>query len=200
MAPHATDPAEYRWIAGARAGDHQDFSRLIQAYQTPVYNLCYRMLGQREDAEDATQETFLRAFTHLHQYDTNRRFLNWILTIASHHCIDRLRKKQIQSVPWEQNPVAQSVSSPARSPEKTIIARQQADEIQQWMQQLPPDYRIALTLLYWYDFSYEEIAQILQCSVPAIKSRLHRARRKLATLVPPQPTARRPFPRPTPSR
>ncbi|NOZ48791.1 MAG: sigma-70 family RNA polymerase sigma factor [Chloroflexi bacterium] len=200
MAPHATDPAEYRWIAGAKAGNHQDFSRLIQAYQTPVYNLCYRMLGQREDAEDATQETFLRAFTHLHQYDANRRFLNWILTIASHHCIDRLRKKQIPSVPWEQNPGAESVSSPARSPEKTVIARQQADEIQQWMQQLPPDYRIALTLLYWYDFSYEEIAQVLQCSVPAIKSRLHRARKKLATLVPPQPTIHRTFPRPTPSR
>ncbi len=183
MAPRATNPAEKRWIAGALAGDPQEFAHLIQAYQNPVYNLCYRMLGQHEDAEDATQETFLRAYTHLHQYDSNRRFLNWILTIASHLCIDRLRKKKLHTLPIDAVPAPEQVHTNGVSPEHIAVAREQADEIQGWLAQLPADYRTAIILLYWYGFSYEEIAQILHVSVPAVKSRLHRARKKLASLI-----------------
>jgi len=183
VAKHAPDPAERHWIAGAKAGNQQDFARLIQAYQTAVYNLCYRMLGQREDAEDATQETFLRAYMHLHRYDANRRFLNWILTIASNLCIDRLRKRRITWLDLDDIPFYESTPSHLPRPEKVTMQQQERLDIQAWLNKLPPDYRVPLILLYWYDFSYAEIADTMQLSIPAVKSRLHRARKKLAALM-----------------
>ena len=183
MAKYAPDPAESRWIAGAKAGNQQDFARLIQAYQTPVYNLCYRMLAQREDAEDATQEAFLRAFAHLDRYDSQRPFINWILTIASNLCVDRLRKRRGQWVDLDEAAIYETMPASDPSPEKVALQRQENQDIQGWLNQLSPDYRTPLILLYWYGFSYEEIAQTMNLSVPAVKSRLHRARKKLAGLM-----------------
>ena len=77
------------WIREAQAGNKQAFSRLVEAYQRPVYNLTYRMLGSPEEAEDAAQETFLRAYARLEQYDGGHKFSTWIFSIANHHCIDR---------------------------------------------------------------------------------------------------------------
>jgi len=79
---------EKRWLLQARNGDEEAFSRIVEAYQRPVYNLCYRMLGDRMLAEDAAQETFLRAYLGLKRYDPKRAFINWLLSIASNHCID----------------------------------------------------------------------------------------------------------------
>ncbi|MGQ9585174.1 MAG: sigma-70 family RNA polymerase sigma factor [Anaerolineae bacterium] len=86
--PAAT--GEQGWIEQARGGDLAAFERLVEAYQRPIYNLTYRMLGNPMDAEDAVQETFLKAFSRLDTYDARRKFSSWILTVASHHCIDRL--------------------------------------------------------------------------------------------------------------
>ena len=85
----------------ARAGDQSAFGRLVIAYQTPVYNLAYRMLGNAAEAEEAAQETFLRAYTHLRSYDPQRPFRSWLLSIASHYCIDRLRRRRITWLPLE---------------------------------------------------------------------------------------------------
>ena len=90
---------EKRWLQEARAGDEEAFSRIVEAYQRPVFNLCYRMLGERTLAEDAAQETFLRAFLGLKRYDPKRPFITWLLSIASHHCIDRLRRRRLRLVP-----------------------------------------------------------------------------------------------------
>ena len=85
---------ELAWLERARAGDDVAFCRLVQAYQVPVYNLAYRMLGNAAEAEDAAQETFLRAYQHLHRYDQKRPFATWLLSIAAHYCIDRLRRRK----------------------------------------------------------------------------------------------------------
>ena len=82
------------WIRQAVAGDHKAFTRLVEAYQIPVYNLAYRMLGEAREAEDAAQETFLRAYTRLTTYQIDKKFSSWLLAIASHHCIDRLRRRR----------------------------------------------------------------------------------------------------------
>ena len=76
------------WVKAALAGDKHSFSRLVEAYQRPVFNLAYRMLGNPDEAEDAAQETFLRAYARLRQYDDSHKFSTWILSIANHHCID----------------------------------------------------------------------------------------------------------------
>ncbi len=85
---------EATWIQQAQKGDTDAFTRLVQLYQAPVYNLAYRMLGERMEAEDAAQETFLRAFRNLGQYDPARPFRNWLLSITAHYCVDRLRRQR----------------------------------------------------------------------------------------------------------
>jgi len=87
---------ELLWLEQARRGDQTAFSRLVEAYQRPVYNLCYRMLGNAPEAEDAAQETFVRMYTKLHTYQPDRKLSSWVLSIASHYCIDRLRLRRGQ--------------------------------------------------------------------------------------------------------
>ena len=75
---------EKLWIARARQGDDEAFAQLVEAYQRPVFNICYRMLGEPAEAEDAAQETFIRAYTRIESYDPKRKFSSWLLAIASH--------------------------------------------------------------------------------------------------------------------
>ena len=84
---------ERLWIVRARRGDDEAFSRLVEAYQRPVFSVCYRMLGDAAEAEDAAQETFIRAYTCIDSYDPSRKFSSWLLAIASHYCIDLLRRR-----------------------------------------------------------------------------------------------------------
>lgn len=183
----ANPTEEQVWLRRACAGDHEAFAHLVRAYQGPVYNLCYRALGNVEEAEDAVQETFLRVYINLHRYDHNRRFLNWILSIASNYCIDRLRKRHHAWTSLDDIPISEELSSPLETAEHQAERREQAEIVQRLLDRLPPDYRIPLILLYWYDFSYEAIAETLQLSVPAVKSRLHRARHRLAELLQSEP-------------
>lgn len=175
---------EAEWIRLAREGDQAAFGRLVVAYQTPVYNLAYRMLGNASEAEEAAQETFLRAYTHLHSYDLQRPFRSWLLSIASHYCIDRLRRRRITWLSLEDESAAPGqLASDLPSPESVMVQREQEARIQQLLAALSPTDRAAITLRYWYDCSYEEIAGVLDLTVSAVKSRLHRARRALAGMM-----------------
>jgi RNA polymerase sigma-70 factor (ECF subfamily) len=174
---------EQAWIGRARSGDKEAFSRLVEAYQTPVYNLTYRMLGNSDEAEEAAQEAFLRAYTRIKQYDAAYRFSTWLLSIASHHCIDRLRKRRLTWLSLDEPLPAQYAADLASStpgPEAQAVRSELEDLVQKLMDALQPDYRAAVVLRYWYDMSYEEIAQAMQTTVSAIKSRLFRARKMLA--------------------
>lgn len=175
---------EVEWIQQACEGDQAAFGQLVRAYQTPVYNLSYRMLGSASEAEEAAQETFLRVFTNLHRFDPNRRFKSWILSIASHYCIDRLRRRRITWLSLDsdtRSPKWLESSSP--NPEAEVIRRQEHDRIQGMLSELSPVDRAAITLRYWYDCSYAEISDALDLTESAVKSRLHRARRKMASML-----------------
>ena len=151
----------------------------------PVYNLCYRMLGEAGEAEDATQEAFLRAHTHLRRYDMKRPFKTWLMSIASNHCIDRLRKRRMQLVSLDDEPTAAALAlrSDDPMPESATLNAELADGIQRLLLQLDEGYRLAVVLRYWYDYSYAEIADELNMTQSAVKSRLFRARRQLAELI-----------------
>ena len=170
------------WIHEARAGNKQSFSRLVEAYERPVYNLTYRMLGTPEEAEDAAQETFLRAYARLQQYNTDHKFSTWLFSIANHHCIDRLRKRRKTFVSIDDNPVLQNLQNEAPEPEETMLDAEQAQELQSLLSQLEPEYRTPLVLRYWEEYSYEEIAESMDLTVSAVKSRLFRARKQMADL------------------
>ena len=89
---------ELALVARAQRGDEASFSELVETYQAPVFNLCYRMLGEAAEAEDAAQETFLRAYRNFAKYDSARSFATWLLSIAAHYCIDLLRRRRFVSI------------------------------------------------------------------------------------------------------
>ncbi|MBE2271912.1 MAG: sigma-70 family RNA polymerase sigma factor [Anaerolinea sp.] len=175
------------WVQAALEGDQDAFAELVYAFQDSVYNLCYRMLSDRGEAEDAAQETFLRAYLNLQRYDPARSFKTWLLTIASNHCIDRIRRRRMTWLSIEDDPLpALTLSSDEPEPEDASIKEEQSREIQALLQELNPDYRAAVALRYWYDYSYTEIADILDTTESAIKSRLFRARQILAEKINPK--------------
>lgn len=171
---------EKRWIARARQGEDQAFSALVDAYQGPVYNLCFRMLGEAQEAEDAAQETFLKAYRNLKRYDPNRPFVNWILSIASNHCVDRIRRRRLHLVSYDEMPPSTDLSEDAAGPETALISAEREGRVRQILDALGSKDRAAVILFYWYDMSYQEIADTLSLTVSAVKSRLHRARKAMA--------------------
>ena len=179
------DPIILEWVEAARKGDQDAFAELVYTFQDPVYNLCYRMLGESSEAEDATQEAFLRTYTYLHRYDTQRSFKTWVMSIASNHCIDRLRKRRMQYVSLDDEPTAAALalSGSAPLPEQRALQNERSEVIQALLLKLDAGYRAAVILRYWYDYSYAEIAQTMNTTESAIKSRLFRARRTLAELI-----------------
>lgn len=175
------DPTIIQWVNDAMQGDQNAFAELVYTFQDSVYNLCYRMLGERMEAEDAAQEAFLRAYSNLHRYDPERPFKTWLLTIASNHCIDRLRKRRLSYLSLDE-PVSAtlSLSSDDPEPEAATLSHERSRQVQALLDQLSPDYRAAVVLRYWYDYSYVEIAEIMDTTESAVKSRLFRARQMLA--------------------
>jgi RNA polymerase sigma-70 factor (ECF subfamily) len=178
------DNQELIWLEQARGGDQAAFGRLVEAYSGPVYNLAYRMLGNAPEAEDAAQETFVRMYTKLHTYQPERKLSSWVLSIASHYCIDRLRRRRWNWLSLDEEPVAAALPSHQRGPEELVLRQEMRDEVQGLVDRLSPPYRIPLILRYWNDMSYEEIAEAMGLTVQAVKSRLHRGRLMVAGTAP----------------
>lgn len=171
------------WVAQALHGDQSAFARLVDAYKTPVYNLCYRMLGSATEAEDAAQETFVRVYTHLKAYDSQQKFSAWILAVASHYCVDRLRRRRVLWLSLDEAPTLEPASTDAVHPEDVVAQNESSAEIRRWLQALPAEYRLVITLRYWQDLSYAEMARVTDTTESAIKSKLHRARAMLAQQI-----------------
>jgi RNA polymerase sigma-70 factor (ECF subfamily) len=176
---------EMALVLQAQQGSEDAFTRLVEQYQTPVYNLCYRMLGEIEYAEDAAQESFLRVYRNLARYDRQRSFATWLLSITAHYCIDCLRRRRFTmiSIDAERDDDERPMEFPdvsALNPEQETVRTEEQAMLQRVLQQLDATDRAAVILRYWYDFSEIEIAQSLSLTVSAVKSRLHRARKELA--------------------
>ena len=171
---------DINWVQLALNGDSDAFTYIVESYQKPVYNLCYRMLGNAMEAEDAAQETFWRAYRALNRYDPKRSFITWLLSIAAHYCIDQHRKRQLPTFAMELLPEGNiPVQSPG--PENLLIQSEDDRRVHAMLDTLNPKDRAAIVLRYWYEFSEVEISQTLSLTVSAVKSRLHRARRMLAS-------------------
>jgi RNA polymerase sigma-70 factor (ECF subfamily) len=177
--------AEAAIIEQVRAGNQAAFAALVGCYEKPVHHLCLRMLGDASDAEDAAQETFLRAYLQIATYDPARSFKTWLMSIASHHCIDRLRRRRTTLVSLDDEPLVQALGlrSPMQSPEEAAVSGEQARRVQRALTHLPAETRTVVTLRYWGEYTCEEIAEATGASVNAVKSRLHRARAALAGLL-----------------
>jgi len=170
---------ENTWLVQAIQGDMDAFTQLVETYQRPVFNLCYRMLGDAQEAEDAAQETFWRAYQGIKKYDQSRSFATWLLSIAAHYCIDQQRKRKLPLVDIDILP-EEDAPDPSPNPEKVISRQMENKVLHKLLDKLQPQDRAAIVLRYWYEMSEEEIASTLQLTASAVKSRLFRARRMLA--------------------
>ena len=171
---------EALWIDQALQGDNNAFGFLVEKYQKPVFSLCYRMLGNGNDAEDAAQESFIRAYRFLKKFDRKRSFATWLLSIASHYCIDTMRKRRLPTVSTDVLPAEIIPDRAAPNPEKVYRQHEHEAHIQVVLEDLKPVDRAAVILRYWLEYSEIEIADTLGLTVSAVKSRLYRSRQTLA--------------------
>ncbi len=179
--PSTSMEADDALVARIIAGDNAAFVALVERYKRPVYSLAYRMLGNPTDAEDAAQETFVRAYTGLTSYQMGSRFGSWLLSITSHWCIDLLRRKRAISLDApgmaSGEPFIQADTD--EHPEVLALQSERQREVQQWLGCLPEPYRSVLVLRYWHDLSYTEISETTGLPVSTIRMRLFRARQLL---------------------
>ena len=169
------------WIAQALGGDRDAFACLVEKYQAAVFNLCHRMLGNAAEAEDAAQETFVRVYSRMRSYDPKQKLTSWILAVASHHCIDRLRRRRIRWLSLDQVEHSRQLAGRSAAAETTMLDKETQSEVAHLLQSLPADQRLVCVLRYWHELSYAEIAETVGSTEGAVKSRLHRARRMLAS-------------------
>ena len=179
---YPNNPEQTEWITLAKQGNQTAFCRIVEKYQRPVYNICYHMLRNPEDAEDAAQEVFLRAYAKLDTYDDDRHFSTWLFAIASHYCMDRWKKRSLPLVSWDNSRDCLS-DRWATQPEKVMLEAETSQEVRNLLQILRPDYRLLVIMKYWHTMSYEEIAKTLDTTVSTIKSKLFRARKIMAKAV-----------------
>ena len=163
-------------------GDDAAWEALLQTYTRRVYNLCYRFTGRSEDAEDLTQEIFIKVFRTLKSYDPLRaKLTTWINRIARNHLVDhyrRTRGDRATSVLDGEMPIADA--SPGGNPEGSVESRERRERLQAGLSRLSPDLREAVILRDLQDLDYAEIAQVLQIPEGTVKSRINRGRLELA--------------------
>ena len=172
---------EAQWITEARSGDKEAFSNLVEKYQRQVFSVCYRMLGTPTAAEDAAQEAFIRAYQALDRFDPKRSFATWILSIAANYSIDQLRKRKVTILSMDSDEHAWlAPPDPGPSPEKVALDKEKSALVQSVLEELNETDRAAVILQYWHDCTYHDIAETLELSSSAVKSRLFRARKLMA--------------------
>jgi len=173
-------------IQAARQGDLDAFNRLVLAYQDRLYTQAYRLLGEAEAAEDATQEAFISAYRNIHTY-RGGSFRGWLLRIVTNACYDELRRRkrrptqplepldeedeEIESPGW--------LADPGESPEQQVLRAELDRAIQHCLDELPDDFRLMVVMVDIQGFDYGEAAQATGNPVGTVKSRLSRARLRL---------------------
>ena len=169
---------ESTWITRAKAGDQEAFEAIFQLYERQIYGFIYRMMGNAEDANDLTQECFIRAYRALSQTNDDLNISAWLHRIASNACLDVLRRrKRIRWLPWESHKHEHLLHGrPLDEPESNALRSETQMTVQQVISQMSPRNRMALILREYEGMSCEEIGQIMGLSRSAVKSILFRGR------------------------
>ena len=172
-------------VARARTGDWQAFAALVQRHQATVYRVCYRVLGNREDAEDAAQEAFLRAYRKLATFRGESAFGTWLLRLAVNVALNE-RKRRGSRHRWGRpaGPIAEGErAGAAPGPEADLLRAEAAAQLEQALQSLRPDHQAAVILRDLEGLSYAEVAAVLAVPEGTAKGWVHRGRARLKELL-----------------
>jgi RNA polymerase sigma-70 factor (ECF subfamily) len=171
-------------IRRCQRGDPLAIEVLIRRYQNYVFRLCFLVMRNEQDAEDMTQETFVRAFRALPRFEIREgtSFEAWLYRVAVNACRSRMRRKWYQVLPWP-DPAPQMVSEPEEQPDRRVMRGEQRDEILAAIDTLGEKHRLVVILRYYGGLSNEEIAQALNIPCGTVRSRLHVARRRLKEIL-----------------
>jgi RNA polymerase sigma-70 factor, ECF subfamily len=166
-------------------GDIEAFGELVRLHQASVFNVCYRLAGERQEAEDLTQEAFMRAYQRLKMYDASRPFGPWMRRLAVNVCLNRLQSAQAglagRSQPLSLDDERDEPQTLAADlPEEMLLQAERARALRQALTSLPVHYRAVIELRHFQELSYTEIADTLKIPLSDVKSHLFRARQQLA--------------------
>lgn len=181
--------SDHELVARAQTGSEKAYRELLGRYQRPVFSIIYRMIRDRELAEDLAQETFVRVFNNIDRYDPRFKFSSWIFKIATNLTIDHIRRKELNtvSIDGSRNAVTSdqieatsiTIASTDENPEELLEAKQLGAEIEDAIGKLRPEYRAAILLRHVDGREYQEIAEILSLPLGTVKTYIHRGRNEL---------------------
>lgn len=177
------DATEKKLIIESQKGDMESFEALIGAYQKGAYNIAYRMLGDVEDAKDASQEAIIKIYRSIGGFRMQSSFKTWFFRVVTNTCLDYRRKRSRHKVLYIDNPhesdegsFRRQMEDPSEGPEETLLRSEQSRALQSMIMEMPEKYRTALVLRDIRGFSYAEIGEMLDLPDGTVKSRISRAR------------------------
>ena len=165
-------------LKAVKNGDCESFNPLIERYKLPLYRVMYRMVLNRDDAEDLVEEAFIKAYRSINRFDTDRPFYSWLRRIAVNNAINFLKKER-RNLTEPLEFVEKSLSNGRNDPVTMTKQKMMKERINQAMAKLPKEFRIIISLKVEKDLSYDEISQVLKIPKGTVMSRLARARQKL---------------------
>lgn len=168
-------PSDRDLILNARRGETEAFGELVTRHQTSVFNVCYRILHERGEAEDMAQETFIRAHRRLNTFNIEKPFNPWIRRVAANVCLNYLETQKVTTELDDEKD-----ADPSQSLEKQVEVKERSEQIRAALASLPANYRTVVELRHYQEMSYEEIASELKLPLSDVKSHLFRARKILA--------------------
>lgn len=174
--------ADIGLIAACQQGDTRAFRTVYEIYRDRVFALCRHMAGNREDAEDLTQESFVQAFRHVGSFRAESAFGTWLYRIAANRCMAEARKRRPQFRDIDEveaTPNAVSLTAKEDSPEQSLMRKEMMLRVEEAIAELPESQRLLFVLATQMGMKYRDIGQIVDCSEDAVKVRIHRARKRV---------------------
>ena len=187
-----TNDIENAWVKQAMNGNIEAFEQLIYQYEKKVYSIAFNMFGNEHDAYDVSQEVFIKLYKNINSFKFDSSFSTWLHRITTNTCIDEYRKKKRHNqmayslddpIDYEGNEIDRQIKDSNHTPEESIVHKEQVNEVRKAILMLKEDHKMIIILRDIRGHSYEEIAQILKCSVGTVKSRLSRARNALKDII-----------------
>jgi RNA polymerase sigma-70 factor (ECF subfamily) len=177
-----TAPTDRELVLSIRQGHTEAYSLLVERYQQAVFGVCYRMFGERRDAEDMTQEALIRGYQRLDRFDSERPFGPWIRKVAFNLCLNKIKARKPE--PFELDLARdRQAGRQEELPEPQIAALERAEQIRAALNELPAPFKAAIELRHFQHLDYQEMAEVLKLPLNTVKSHLFRARKQLAALL-----------------